>query len=65
MAVTKRIYLVYGKDTEVLVNAASQASAIGFVVRGQYKARPSTTFDVARLVSAGVKVLEAGDVASD
>lgn len=38
MSTTKRIYLVQGGDKPRLIEASSQAQAIGHCVRGQFKA---------------------------
>lgn len=65
MAAQTRIYRVSevngeGIERESLVTAASQAQAISHVVKGRFAAEVASPKDVARLVGAGVAVVEAG-----
>jgi hypothetical protein len=63
----KRIYrvsmLADALGPEVLVRAASQAQAIGFVARHTYSVAVASQADLVRLLSAGGKVLEPADAA--
>lgn len=62
----RRIYLVAsklgeGNEAGALVRASSQAQAIGHVVRNRYAAEVASQTQLVDLVTAGIKVEDAGD----
>jgi hypothetical protein len=61
-AAARRIYLVENKAAEEqhLVRAASQAQALGHVVRNDIDVRVATQDDLVALAGNGTKVEEAG-----
>jgi len=52
----RRIYKVVGNGQARLVNAASQAQAINFVVRDTYDAQVANQLDLVGLLGKGTKV---------
>lgn len=58
---TKRPYIVSGIGEDRLINATSQAQALRHAARGTFKIKTANSGDVMRLMSAGIKVEEAGE----
>lgn len=62
MATPKRIYLVISPDgIERLVNATSPSAAINHIARPGFSATAASPTEVARIMTHGGKVIEAGE----
>ena len=63
MSTPRRIYLVIcDTGAERLINASSKAAAIHHCVKSAYSADVASQADLVRLMTAGAKVVEAGEV---
>lgn len=58
---TKRPYIVSGIGEDRLINATSQAQALRHAAKGTFTVKTANSGDVMRLMSAGIKVEEAGE----
>lgn len=59
MKTPKRIYIVDGGRFPYLVKAYSQANALQIIASRKYTARPASAVEVADLMKAGKRIIEA------